>query len=124
MWGRPEAVKDKKHLTSEDIMTTETKTMPKAIHIHGRRWFDKVNGNTYHTATIYVDGELVHKIPFSYGYDDHYIQSATEWLDANGYLPDIEHYDNGGTESFWQYCDRNNIKKVTEVDDLPRKKDL
>ena len=105
-------------------MTTETKTTPKSIHIHGRRWFDKVNGNTYHTSAIFVDGELVHRTPFSYGYDDHYIQSATEWLDTSGYLPELEHYDNGGSESLWRYCDRKNIKKVTEVDDLPRKRDL
>lgn len=100
------------------------KRKPRVIHIHGRRWFEKVNGNTYHTCSIYVDGEHVHKIPFSYGYDSQYEWNAADWLEENGYLPNREHHENGSGESLWRCCERHGIKLVNEVDDVQRKKDL
>ena len=50
----------------------------KNIRIEGRKWFDKVNGNTYHSARVYVDGELVAAAPFQYGYGDQYLYSGME----------------------------------------------
>ena len=41
------------------------------------KWWDKLNGNTYHSVRItrVRDGkELI--CPFTYGYDDHYRQTA------------------------------------------------
>jgi hypothetical protein len=96
----------------------------KSLHIHGRRWFERTNGNTYHTVAIFVNGRSIHKTERVYGYGSQYQQSACEWLDANGYLPDIERYKWGGTESLWRYCDRRSIPFVDEVDDVPRRKDL
>lgn len=46
----------------------KTKKTPKQITIIGRRWFDKVNGNTYHSARIFIDNALVHTIGMTYGY--------------------------------------------------------
>jgi len=62
------------------------------IEIHGKRWFQKTYGNTYHTARIYVGDELVVTTPIHYGYGDQYLQTAKEWLQRNGYTGDITVY--------------------------------
>jgi hypothetical protein len=43
------------------------------------KWFDKVNGNTYHSVSITrnEDGAVI-KGQFQYGYGDHYRQTAIE----------------------------------------------
>ena len=65
------------------------------LHIIGRRWFQKSYGNTYHTAQIIIDGKTVHRTPQAYGYGDHYLQSAVDWLKQSGHLPaDGEHISN------------------------------
>lgn len=75
------------------------KTM-KTVHVHGSTWFDRLNGNTYSTARIYVDGEHVGDTPFEYGYGDYYIQAAGEWLDANDYT-NRKRYAHGGYPALW-----------------------
>ena len=52
------------------------------------RWFDKVNGNTYHSVSIirHKDGKLL-SVPFTYGYDDHYRQSTLERMAEAKWLP-------------------------------------
>lgn len=111
-------------MTQKEEMMATRKRKPRVIHIHGRRWFERTNGNTYHTCDIWVDGEHVHKIPFQYGYGSQYEWSAAEWLENNGYMPGRSHHANGGGDSLCRYCDEHGIKCVTEVDDVPRKKDL
>jgi len=88
------------------------------IHIHGRRWFDRINGNTYHTVEIIIDGEHAHKSVMEYGYERAYMQTAQEWLEANGYLPGIKHHENGGGEPLWQYTERQGMKITDTVDDV------
>jgi hypothetical protein len=105
-------------------MTMARKRKPKSITIIGRRWFDSRYGNTYHSVTIYVDGICVQRIPFSYGYDRMYLQTATEWLDANGYLVGREKRDGTPGEPLWRYCERKKIALVNEVSDVSRRKDL
>jgi hypothetical protein len=95
----------------------------KSITIVGRRWRDRVNGNTYHTAEIYVNGKFVHKIPFSYGYDSMYEQNAVEWLIDNGYLK-AEKYPSGGYPSLWRLAEDLGFHKESTVTDVARKKDL
>jgi hypothetical protein len=60
----------------------------KSLFIEGREWFDKVNGNSYFSARIWVDGEIVGVLPFQYGYGDQYTSEAQRWLVAEGYLPE------------------------------------
>jgi len=98
--------------------------MKQSITIIGRRWFERVNGNTYHSVSILVDGKHVHRIEYDYGYGRMYAQNAQKWLDKNGYLPGIEHYPNGGSESLWRYCEKNGIALFDTVTDVKRKKDL
>jgi hypothetical protein len=59
----------------------------RSIFIECREWFDKVNGNSYFSARIWVNGGQVAIIPFSYGYGDFYIYEAQKKLLELGYLP-------------------------------------
>jgi len=95
----------------------------KAITVIGRRWFDKINGNTYFSADILVNNVLVHSIHYQYGYDDFYMQAAGEWLSKNGYTHP-EHYEFGGITPLWSYCRDNDITLFNTVTDVMRKKDL
>jgi len=55
------------------------------LHISGRRWFQRSFGNTYHTVSIFDNGECIHISPKTYGYGDQYLQTALAWLTDNGY---------------------------------------
>ena len=59
------------------------------IDVHARKWFDRVNGNTYHTVKIYIEGngesDTLKTDGIVYGYDDHYEQTACEMLNKAGY---------------------------------------
>jgi hypothetical protein len=52
------------------------------------RWFDRVNGNTYHSVRITRcrDGETI-VCPFQYGYGDAYRQTALVAMAAAKWLP-------------------------------------
>jgi hypothetical protein len=86
------------------------------VLVIGRRWFDRVNGNTYHTAEVEVNGKFVGKSPMTYGYDEQYLQTAKEIL--------LEHYDfpTGMTERspMWQLRDYGVTLTKTVTDGLKR----
>jgi hypothetical protein len=106
-------------------MNTLASTLPQSIQVSGRRWFQRTYGNTYCTASIYVNGVKVHTLPRQYGYGDYYLQAAGEWLDANGYTPDREkHASTGGMEPLWRYCNDRGISFLYSVSDVSRQKDL
>uniref|UniRef100_A0A6M3J7U6 Uncharacterized protein n=1 Tax=viral metagenome TaxID=1070528 RepID=A0A6M3J7U6_9ZZZZ len=52
------------------------------------KWFDKVNGNTYHSVRCYRnrDGAIVVG-PFQYGYGEHYQQTALTVMAEAKWLP-------------------------------------
>lgn len=54
------------------------------LKIYGRRWFQKSYGNTYHTTTVIVNGEEM-KSGITYGYGNHYLQTAADMLRNAGY---------------------------------------
>lgn len=64
----------------------------KALHIEGRRWFQRTYGNTYHSVRIWIDGEQVATLPYQYGYGDSFLQTAVDWLKANGKIPATSEY--------------------------------
>jgi len=108
---------------------TEVKTVTQVkkgdnITIIGRRWFDRINGNTYFSAVGLINGVQVVEIPFAYGYGNHYEDQIFKELQKAGYCADAENYKNGGSESFWRYCDRKGITKYVTHSDANRKKDL
>ena len=68
-------------------------TCPKVIEIKSmfiecREWFDKVNGNSYFSARVWVNGGQVAILPFQYGYGDQFIYEAQKKLTELGYLPE------------------------------------
>jgi hypothetical protein len=83
------------------------------LEIHGKRWFQKSFGNTYHTATVIVNGREL-KSDIAYGYGNHYLTTAAELLKANGY--DIPN-DSGKAFSMMTKYEHNAV-------DVKRKKDL
>jgi hypothetical protein len=102
-------------------MSTATKRRKKttSITLYTKRWFNRSCGNTYHSVTIFVNGEQVHRVDFAYGYGQQYEWTAKSWLAKNGYLKTIQ--DN---ESLWRYCETHKIHYMTFVSDVGRKKDL
>ncbi len=99
-------------------------TKIQSITIFGRRWFRRSAGNTYNTAEIYVNGEMVHKTQKQYGYGNHYLDIANEWLSENGYL-DNPRQQHGGREPLWRYCrDLHGITFSYSCTDVTREKDL
>lgn len=52
------------------------------------KWFDKVNGNTYHSVRVTrcKDGVTIAH-PFTYGYGEHYQYTALEVMLKAGWLP-------------------------------------
>jgi hypothetical protein len=65
--------------------------MKNHIRIEGKRWFHKSDGNichSVHSVKVWVDDEPLGYIPFRYGYESHYQQTAAELLIKNGYFKD------------------------------------
>ena len=70
------------------------------LDINAKEWFDKVNGNSYFSADVVInygmkDSQTI-KLPFQYGYGDHYQYMAIEELKKQGltdkkYLHDLKH---------------------------------
>lgn len=67
-------------------MTTNKKAVPelRSLFINGRLWFDKANGNTYHAVSISANGKWLIDIGITYGYEDHYLETALAWLKSFG----------------------------------------
>lgn len=63
------------------------KKITRSLFVEGREWFDKVNGNSYFSARIWVDGGQVAILTFQYGYEDQYLYEAQKKLLELGYLP-------------------------------------
>lgn len=85
------------------------------ITVIGRRWFEKVNGNTYHSVEVYIDGERIGRVPYAYGYGNQYEQSAQEILNQEGYE---------ATYPLSKWARENGHTLVQSVTDVQRKKDL
>lgn len=87
-----------------------------SLHIEGRRWFESTNGNTYHSVRIWRNGKQLTTIPFEYGYDDGYLQTAMQYLIAQDLAPK----DAIGSTRYV----REDLKGTYSVIDVTRKKDL
>ena len=92
----------------------------KTLTILGRRWFQKTYGNTYHTATILIDGKQVHITPEEYGYDDQYLQTAWDWLIKEKRIPGLVKTNMGPRP----YCEANGITLHYSASDVSRERDL
>lgn len=87
------------------------------VVVIGRRWFERVNGNTYHSVNVSVNGEWLDGIDFTYGYDSMYEQNALELLK--------KHYNNlNNISSLWRIKYDIGCKLISTVSDVQRRKDL
>lgn len=59
------------------------------VRIEARKWFDRVNGNTYHAVKIDIENggetETLKTNGLVYGYGEHWRQTACELLKEAGY---------------------------------------
>jgi hypothetical protein len=98
-----------------------------SIVVEGRKWFDKVNGNTYHCANVIVttdEGVKVLKAPYQYGYGDQYLYSAFDELEKAG-IAKLERYkESGGTQAPWSWAQKHGVTLVYSAVNVAKKKDL
>jgi hypothetical protein len=69
------------------------------------RWFDKANGNTYHSVRITNNetGEVLY-CQFQYGYGDNYRQTALTDMGKAGWIPEEYSTDfNGKQKTVFMY---------------------
>ena len=95
----------------------------KTLMILGIEYFDKVNGNSYHTSEVFFDN-VNFKSGIEYGYGDQYIDTAIRLLQNNDYFKDMITYENGIQEPLYKYCGRNNIKLFSRKIRVSAKKQL
>jgi hypothetical protein len=90
----------------------------KKLEIAGRRWYRRGAGGVYCKAYIYINDKLVHVTPEQYGYGDHYLTLATQWLRENGYI-DLDERD-----QIWRLRDEKKFELNYYVTDVKRERDL
>ena len=104
-------------------MTTTTGNSS-SLHIEGRRWFQRGPGNTYHSVRIFRDGNMIAYLPFQYGYGEQFLQTAWEWLGANGMPELLEKHENGMWKNYGTQYLREVLHGTYSVIDVQRKGDL
>lgn len=86
------------------------------VLIIGRRWFDRVNGNTYHTAEVQVNGEFIGKSKMTYGYEEQYLETGKEILLDHFELPEGMKE----TDPLWRLREYDVILHKYAIDGLKR----
>lgn len=98
------------------------------ITIDAHKWFDRVNGNTYHSVAVFVDGRLVGVNPFEYGYGDQYLVTAHKILQKADVFPETGEWLPSGMAKdysvFRSYMLEHPRKFVVLVVDVPNRRDL
>lgn len=91
--------------------TPQTKIDIKTIDITAKEWFDKSAGNSYFSAVVVINwqlpGETTFKLPFQYGYGDHYKDMVMRELLKRGIIP--AHDQDAQRIALWRYCSDNKI---------------
>lgn len=78
-----------------------------------KKWFDKVNGNTYHSVRcIRHSDNAVVVGPYQYGYGNHYQQTALAMMAKAGWLPGIKYRD---SDKQYQYERENDYPIIWTV---------
>ena len=87
------------------IWTMQLRDRPsiQSITVIGKLWRDQINGNTYNSADILVDGVL-YQVARAYGYGESYIQRAFEFLHWQGVVSNL------CKTAPWAYCSDHGIK--------------
>jgi hypothetical protein len=87
------------HLPQLCDANDETKEI-RSLFIEGRLWFDKINGNTYFSNRVWVNGKIAFVMPFQYGYELQFLHSALNELKERGYT---------NTTTLWELRDEQKI---------------
>lgn len=102
----------------------------KKLELLGQSWFDRGAGNTYHVAAAVLDGKVVARVPFSYGYEDQWLCHLTEELskvaELHG-LPTNKLLGEKYPMQPWQYVrllEISGCHVFTNAEDVKRRKDL
>jgi hypothetical protein len=112
-------------MTTEQLQTDFKARVLKplsGLHIEGRRWFQRGPGNTYNSVRIFANNERIAHLPFQYGYGDHFLDIALDWLEENGYIQ-REEYSNHSKAYGTRFL-REGLGGTYSVTDVQRKKDL
>lgn len=84
--------------------------------IEGRRWFDKLYGNTYHTVYItdVTTNNIIYESPMTYGYGSQWQQTAYDWLVKHKLAREEDRFNH----------ELNRKRFIYVENDVSRKKDL
>lgn len=100
----------------------------KTIDVNAKEWRDRTYGNSYFSAVVVInyrmEGSASFKIPFQYGYGDHFIDIANQELHKRGYISNPRRGVHQIREPLWQYCEDHGIILRTNKTVGCRKRDL
>lgn len=92
----------------------------KTIDVNAKEWIDKINGNSYFSAVIILNygmkNERSYVLPFQYGYGEHYIDVAKQFLFEKVYFKE--------NDVMWRLCKENNIILRTSKKENCKKREL
>lgn len=88
------------------------------ILIESKEWFDRINGNSYFSSRIEIDGELAAVLPFQYGYGSHDVDMATKELKR------LEFVNMPKRSWIQEYCRNNKIQFKTIKHEKCLKRDV
>ncbi len=93
----------------------------RSITIIGRKWFDNVNGNTYHSSQVLVNGVTIIRSDYTYGYGSAYEDTAHHYLIAYKYCPKLigKH-----PQRLRTWCQENGVTYETMAICVKCKKDM
>lgn len=90
-----------------------------SVRVRVKEWFDKVNGNSYFSARVWVEDNLVVVLPLQYGYESHGVDRAISELAGLPYYPN-----RGEREAYWRYCEENKMKLEYDKEENCLKRDV
>jgi len=67
-------------------------TIERSIFIDIREWRDKLNGNTYYSAIVTVDGQWKFTTGMNYGYGDQAVNDCAKGLATLGIVSDLDEH--------------------------------
>ena len=93
----------------------------KAINIHAKEWFDKVNGNSYFSGTVTITKDTSEQetflMPFQYGYGSQYEQEAKAILTQFNKI-------STNYETLNSYCKREGLVLISKIEKGCLKREL
>ena len=97
------------------IEIQENKPQIKYI-IEGRKWFDKINGNTYHSVSIIdtATGKNIYNSPMVYGYGSQYQETAKDYLISQKLLKEEDRFNHNLLRNMLYF----NVVEVSRKRDL------